>query len=118
MAESRAGRHWRAGKLPAAQLHDLLAGLPQQDPRVILGPKIGEDAARAISLTHYNAACMYSRLKKTDQAFEHLNIAINSGAMGFCGNMADQIEGDGDFDNIRSDPRYAKALEKAKKAGS
>jgi hydrogenase maturation factor len=45
MAEKRAGRHWRAGKLPAAQLHDLLAGLPQQDPRVILGPKIGEDAA-------------------------------------------------------------------------
>ena len=30
----------------------------------------------------------------------------------FDGTLADQIEGDTDFDNIRTDPRYADLLEK------
>ena len=38
-------RQWRAGKLPASHLERLLAALPQRDPRVVLGPQIGEDAA-------------------------------------------------------------------------
>ncbi len=37
--------NWRAGKLPAAQLERLISSLPRDDPRVILGPKVGEDAA-------------------------------------------------------------------------
>ena len=37
--------NWRAGKLPAAQLDRLINSLPRDDPRVILGPKVGEDAA-------------------------------------------------------------------------
>ena len=36
---------WLTGKLPPAELGSLLASLPQQDPRVLLGPKLGEDAA-------------------------------------------------------------------------
>lgn len=39
------GRDWRAGKLPADELEGLLDALPQHDPRVIVGPKVGEDAA-------------------------------------------------------------------------
>lgn len=34
-----------AGKLPAPLLADLLAGLPTQDPQLLLGPSVGEDAA-------------------------------------------------------------------------
>lgn len=33
------------GKLPAALLAELLANLPTQDPRIVLGPNVGEDAA-------------------------------------------------------------------------
>lgn len=35
----------RPGKLPARLLADLLASLPRRDPRVLLGPAIGRDAA-------------------------------------------------------------------------
>jgi hydrogenase maturation factor len=35
----------RAGKLPQEQLARLLASLPRRDPRVLLGPGIGRDAA-------------------------------------------------------------------------
>jgi|TARA_B100000315_G_scaffold220610_1_gene223438 hydrogenase maturation factor len=34
-----------AGKLPAAQLDAMLTGLRRTDPRVIVGPQLGEDAA-------------------------------------------------------------------------
>ncbi|HRA64660.1 MAG: AIR synthase family protein [Caldilinea sp.] len=34
-----------AGKLPHPMLADLLAGLPTQDPQLLLGPSVGEDAA-------------------------------------------------------------------------
>ena len=34
-----------AGKLPAARLEALLGALPRRDPRVIVGPRPGEDAA-------------------------------------------------------------------------
>jgi hydrogenase expression/formation protein HypE len=33
------------GKLPLAQLRSLLAQLPRRDPRLLIGPQIGEDAA-------------------------------------------------------------------------
>lgn len=33
------------GKLPAARLEALLHSLPQSDPRVLIGPRLGEDAA-------------------------------------------------------------------------
>ncbi|MGD0110452.1 MAG: AIR synthase family protein [Armatimonadota bacterium] len=35
----------RPGKLPTKMLADLLARLPMDDPRVIVGPRVGEDAA-------------------------------------------------------------------------
>ncbi|MEK7338917.1 MAG: hypothetical protein AABZ75_06030, partial [candidate division NC10 bacterium] len=34
-----------AGKLPADLLARLLAGIPARDPRVLVGPAVGEDAA-------------------------------------------------------------------------
>lgn len=68
-------------------------------------------AAGMVSMTNYNAACMYSLLNRKDKAFEHLHAAIDAG--GFGGGLADQIENDGDFDNIRNDPRYAELIKKA-----
>ncbi len=35
----------QAGKVPPNFLHELLAGLPTQDPQLLLGPAVGEDAA-------------------------------------------------------------------------
>ena len=35
----------KAGKLPLDLLSKLLDGIPQDDPRVVVGPKAGEDAA-------------------------------------------------------------------------
>ena len=35
----------KIGKLPIDMLAGMLARLPARDPRVILGPKVGEDAA-------------------------------------------------------------------------
>ena len=65
------------------------------------------------SLTCYNSACMYSLRDEKAKAFKCLNKAIDLG--GFNNNIAASIEGDSDFDNIRDDPRYKKALKKAKK---
>jgi len=35
----------RAGKLPALRLEAVLRALPRRDPRVLIGPRLGEDAA-------------------------------------------------------------------------
>jgi hypothetical protein len=72
------------------------------------------EAGQYLSLTHYNAACMYSLLRQKDEAFDHLFKAVKFG--GFGGrNLADTIEGDNDFDNIRNDRRFEDALERAKR---
>lgn len=73
----------------------------------------GRGITAEYSLTNYNAACMYSLKNKKDKAFKYLNKAIELG--GFGENIAASIEGDSDFENIRQDPRYAKAVKKAKK---
>ena len=45
MTERAPGSRLRAGKLPPELLGRLLDGVPQTDPRVVLGPRVGEDAA-------------------------------------------------------------------------
>ena len=64
-----------------------------------------------IGLTNYNVACMYSLVGKKDEAFRYLDRAIELG--GFTNEMAKQMEGDSDLDNIRKDPRYAELLKRA-----
>lgn len=53
----------------------------------------------------YNVACAYSLSKQNDKAFEYLDKAI---AAGF--NQFDHARTDSDLANIRSDPRFEKAL--------
>lgn len=63
-------------------------------------------------IASYNIACVYSLRKKTEKTFAWLE---KSKALGF--DNIEQIEGDTDFDNIRSDPRFAKFVESLKAGG-
>ncbi len=45
MTDPDSGSNLRAGKLPPELLGRLLGDVPQDDPRVALGPRVGEDAA-------------------------------------------------------------------------
>ena len=62
--------------------------------------------------TTYNLACAHARLKERDAAFARLEEAIALGAV-----SADHLEEDDDLWNLRRDPRFGKAVEKARKAG-
>ena len=66
----------------------------------------------ALSLTHYNLACMYSRLGRKDEAFRDLARCAEIGR--FPGDLVLQMESDPDLDNIRKDSRYAAVLDRAK----
>lgn len=76
-----------------------------------LHKQAGAQAAPMVSMTNYNAACMYSLMKRKDKAFEHLRATVDAGSFG--GDLAEQIQSDADFDNIRDDPRYAEIIKKA-----
>ena len=59
----------------------------------------------------YNLACAHARLKEKDEAFTWLGRAIDAGFRPYR-----QIEDDDDLFNLRRDPRFPKAVEKARKA--
>ncbi|MDP9194942.1 MAG: tetratricopeptide repeat protein [Acidobacteriota bacterium] len=61
----------------------------------------GHDAAKSL----YNAACSYALLGDADRAIPTLSDAINAGW-----DDIDKIADDSDFDPIRSDPRFARAV--------
>jgi tetratricopeptide (TPR) repeat protein len=61
--------------------------------------------------TMYNLACAHAQLKEKDKAFEWLDRAIDAGYAD-----ADHMEDDDDLWNLRRDPRFKKAVEKAKAA--
>lgn len=56
----------------------------------------------------YNIACIYSRLKQPDNAFEWLDKSLNNGAAWFA-----KLETDPDLEYIRNDARFKKTLELA-----
>ena len=110
---STAGKHEAALKI-ALEANDIAKSLK----KLAKGNERFERLARQqLSLTTYNLACMYSLMKKSDKAFECLDKAVALGSFDG-GDLADQIKGDSDFDNIRKDDRYAPLLKKAAKAGS
>lgn len=61
--------------------------------------------------TMYNLACAHAQLKERDKAFEWLDRAIDAGYAD-----ADHMEDDDDLWNLRRDPRFKKAVEKARAA--
>lgn len=56
-------------------------------------------------LAHYNLACTYALLGKTDDAFGALRSAIEFGYRDF-----DYLTQDHDLDSLRGDPRYRQLL--------
>ncbi len=100
---SRANKHQEALELSLEALRQCEI-MAKSDPARI---------APLLSRSHYNVACMYSLLGKKEDAVEYLNKAVTVGS--FDGNMVGQIERDSDFDNIRKEKGYIKALEIAKK---
>lgn len=68
-------------------------------------------------LTNYNVACMYSRLDRADEAFEYLFRAVELGMPDSGRDIAELMKTDSDFDNIRDNPRFEKALKQAQGGG-
>ncbi len=56
--------------------------------------------------THYNIACMYSRLNRIDESIEWLQKAIDKGYTNW-----ESIKKDGDLDNIRSSLAYKQLIQ-------
>ena len=56
-------------------------------------------------LSLFNAACFEARLGRTDDALEHLRLAIEADKRAI-----EQARGDEDFDSIREDPRFKKLV--------
>lgn len=61
--------------------------------------------------TSYNLACALARAKKRDEAFAWLDRAIDAGYASWR-----HMEEDEDLYNLRRDPRFGKAVEKARRA--
>jgi tetratricopeptide (TPR) repeat protein len=61
--------------------------------------------------TSYNLACAYARMKQKDEAFAWLDRAIAAGYTSWR-----HMEEDDDLYNLRRDPRFDRAVEKARKA--
>jgi len=62
-------------------------------------------------IVHYNLACSYSLLNQPNRAFEALERAM---ALGY--GDADHMDEDGDLENVRADPRYARATSRMRAA--
>lgn len=75
--------------------------------------EIGNRANASLSLAHYNVCCMYALKKNPERALAHLEKAVDHLVPGF--DIVQQAEGDSDVDSIRKDPRFKKAIERAKK---
>ena len=65
---------------------------------------------QGITTMIYNTACSLSLAKKTDDAFQYLEKALQTGATGRALSKV-MIDEDHDMDNLRTDPRFAKLME-------
>jgi tetratricopeptide (TPR) repeat protein len=109
-----------------AKLYGQLSQSPQTPPRVWLrlGASLRElgkyqesltafekaNAAGAALFGEYGEAAVYSAMKQPDKALEHLEKAMQQGYA-----QPDVLNADPNFAVLRSDPRFAKILEQAKK---
>jgi hypothetical protein len=63
--------------------------------------------ANTRGLAYFNMACAYARLKNLDMAFEMLGKAIDEGFAN-----RNTMTTDADLADLRSDPRFAKLMER------
>ena len=68
------------------------------------------NAAGAGPFSEYGEAAVYAAMKQPEKAFEHLEKAVQQGYA-----LADTMQGDSNLAPLRSDARFAKLLEQAKK---
>src|SRR4029077_19020673 len=110
----------------AAKLYALLSQSPEAPPRVWLrlGAALRElgkyqdalaafekaNAAGAALFGEYGEAAVYTAMKQLDKAFEHLEKAVQQGY-----GQPEVMSSDPHLAALRSDPRFAKLLEQAKK---
>jgi beta-lactamase regulating signal transducer with metallopeptidase domain len=99
----RFARTPRNGEEWYERAYDLYRADRYDDAAVAFRRAADEDYAPAKSL--YNAACSYALLGDADRAIPTLLEAIDAGW-----DDIDHIADDSDFDPIRSDPRFARAL--------
>ena len=71
------------------------------------------DTGSYVPLTEYNIACAHSLLGDADEAFAHLDAAMEAGF----GDVA-QLEGDADLKALHGDPRWNQVLVRAFSIGS
>jgi hypothetical protein len=110
----------------AARLYAELSRSPEAPPRVWLrlGASLRElgkyqdalaayekaNAAGAALFGEYGEAVVYTAMKQPEKAFEHLEKAVQQGYA-----QPDMLSSDPDFAALRSDPRFAKLVEQARK---
>jgi tetratricopeptide (TPR) repeat protein len=110
----------------AASLYAQLSQSPEAPPRVWLrlGASLRElgkyqdalgafekaNAAGAALFGEYGEAAVYTAMKQLDKAFDHLEKAVQQGYA-----QPDVLTSDPDLASLRSDPRFAKLVEQAKK---
>jgi tetratricopeptide (TPR) repeat protein len=110
----------------AAKLYAQLSQSPEAPPRVWLRLGASErelgrydhalaafdkaNAAGAALFGEYGEAAVYTAMKQLDKAFEHLEKAVQQGY-----GQPEVMSGDPHLAALRSDPRFAKLLEQAKK---
>jgi tetratricopeptide (TPR) repeat protein len=110
----------------AARLYAELSQSPEAPPRVWLRlgaalRQLGKyeealaafekaNAAGAALFGEYGEAAVYTAIKQPEKAFEHLEKAVQQGYA-----QPDVLSSDPDFSALRSDPRFAKLVEQAKK---
>ncbi len=64
-------------------------------------------------IVHYNLACSYALLGRSDEAFDALHEAVGLGYRD-----EDHLESDADLDSLRSDPRYEELIDQMRRLGS
>lgn len=70
----------------------------------VMDTLIARDTAKA--RVYYEAACLYSKMNRQDEALNHLETCLAKGYRRFA-----HIAGDHDMDNIRESPRFVELIE-------
>lgn len=83
----------------------------EDDPKAARAFRKALDLGYRRGTTSYNLACAHARMKQKDEAFAWLDRAIEAGYASWR-----HMEDDDDLWSLRRDPRFERAVEKAKRA--
>ena len=92
----------------------LVAAHDKKDYNAMLDYALKAREVANTGLTNYNVACAFSLQDQADKAFEYLFPACEKGMSDNGQDIVKLLKTDTDFDNIRQDPRFEKAMAIAK----